>query len=717
MAKKVENIRNIAIVGHGSAGKTTLVDHILVKTGAVSANPSVDDGTSICDFDEEEKHHKYSIECALTHFDHKGKHFNLIDCPGYPDLIGQSVSALHAADNALIAVDAHSGVKVNTRRVWAEAESTGIGKMIVVTKMDADNIDVPGLLESFKEIFGNQCVPLNVPIGTGTDFKGVVSTLQIPDNTDGAVLDPQEINEALIESIVEIDEELMEKYFEGEIPSPDQLAKLMIQAIASGSLTPVLFLSTKTGQGVDELLDFLANAALPPTAIEHTVQKEGEDVVLSADPDGPVAARVFRTRIDPFVQKLSFIRVYSGTLKKDMTVPASTSRKGVKLSQLLSVQAGETKATDEAVAGDIVAVAKAEELHTGTSIGEFTFPEIAFPKPMVGLAVTPKSRGDETKLSGALSKIVQEDSTIHLDHDPETKEMVLTGISELHLNLIQERLKRRDKVEVDTKEPKIPYRETIQGDGDGSYRHKKQSGGSGQFGEVHIRMYPYPEGTVLEEFATKDKFPQLKSTHYHEASNFLWVDAIVGGSIPGNFMPAVEKGFLERIKQGVIAGYPVQNVCVEVHFGKDHPVDSNETAFKIGQQPLPFMEVFQKATSGTLLEPFVNMHITVPADNVGDVSSDLSGRRGQMVGMESAGGGMTTVEARAPLAEVDHLRQNAVQHDRGTGKLHAWSSATTKRFLRMSSRRLWRKRRRPTDGGLMPFGPGPHSDGQVVRSS
>ena len=280
-----------------------------------------------------------------------------------------------------------------------------------------------------------------------------------------------------------------------------------------------------------------------------------------------------------------------------------------------------------------------------------TFPPIRFPTPMVGLAVTPKSRGDETKLSGALHKIVEEDSTIKLDHDPETKEMVLTGMSELHLTLIRERLKRRDKVEVDTKEPKIPYRETIQGNADGSYRHKKQSGGSGQFGEVHIRMYPVPGRNRRRGVRDEGQVPfQLKTPHFHDKSNFLWVDSVVGGTIPGNFMPAVEKGFLERIKQGVIAGYPVQNVCVEVHFGKDHPVDSNETAFKIAASRV-FSEVFQKARPA-LLEPVVNLHITVPADNVGDVSSDLSGRRGQMVGMQSAGGGMTTVEAKAPLAEV-----------------------------------------------------------------
>ncbi len=650
MAKSVENIRNIAFVGHGTTGKTTLIDHILVKTGAVNANPSVDEGSSICDFDEEEKHHKYSIEAAVTHCEHEGRYLNLIDCPGYPDLIGQTIGALRAVETAVITVDAHSGIKVNTRRVWAEAGAAGNGRVIVVTRMDTDNIDVPGLLDNLKEVFGKQCVPLNVPIGKGTDFKGVISTLQVPANVDGALLDPKQFNESLIETIIEVDEELMEKYFEGEVPPPEKLAKLMVDAIASGSLTPVLFVSTKSGHGVDELLDFLAEDGLPPTAIKRTAMKDGEEVELAADPSGPIAALCFRTRIDPFVQRLSFIRVFSGTLKKDLTVHASTSRKGVKLTQLLSVQANETKPIEQAIAGDIVAVAKSEELKTGTSIGDFEFPKINFPTPMVGLAVTPKSRGDEVKLSESLHKIVHEDSTIHLDHDPETKEMVLTGMSELHLTLIRERLKRRDKVEVDTKEPKVPYRETIQGKAEGSYRHKKQSGGSGQFGEVHIRMLPFPEGIKPEEWATKARFPQLKAIHYHEQNNFLWVDSVVGGSIPGNFMPAIEKGFLERIKQGVIAGYPVKNVCVEVHFGKDHPVDSNETAFRIAGSKA-FAQVFQESRPA-LLEPVVNMHITVPADNVGDVSSDLSGRRGQMVGMQSAGGGMTTVEAKAPLAEV-----------------------------------------------------------------
>jgi elongation factor G len=389
---------------------------------------------------------------------------------------------------------------------------------------------------------------------------------------------------------------------------------------------------------------------LPPNAIGRKASKDGEEIDVAADPSGPVVAQVFKTRIDPFVQKLSFIRVFSGTINKDAHVGASSARKGVKMGQFVEVQANETSPVDSAGPGDIVAVAKMEDLHTGTTLGDYRLPAITFPTPMVGLAVTPKSRGDETKLSGALNKVVEEDPTFLLDRDMQTKELVVTGMSELHLGVIQERLLRRDKLEVDTREPKIPYRETIQAPADGMYRHKKQSGGRGQFGEVHIRMRPLARGTDIEEFATKANFPQLKGFHYDEKNNFLWVDSVVGGVIPGNFMPAVEKGFKERLNRGVIAGHQVQDVCVEVHFGKHHPVDSSEQAFKTAAS-MAFRNVFQQAKP-SLLEPIVTMAITVPEDHVGDVYSDMSGRRGRVLGSDSAGGNLQTVQAEVPLSEV-----------------------------------------------------------------
>ena len=425
----------------------------------------------------------------------------------------------------------------------------------------------------------------------------------------------------------------------------------MVEAVAAGSLIPIVCVAGKTGVGVPEFLDALALCALPPDKVAHTATKaDGTSVSIKPDPAGPLIAQVFKTRIDPFVQRLSYIRIFSGTLKKDDTVHASTARRPVKIHQPLYVQGNHTDPADVASAGDIVAVAKVEDLHTGTCLGDFTLPPIEFPTPMVGLAVTPKTRGDEGKLSGALHKIVEEDATLRLDHDPQTKELVMTGMSELHLQVLRERLKRRDKVEVDAKEPKIPYRETIQSNAEGSYRHKKQTGGRGQFGEVHIRMYPLPEGAKIEEYATKARFPSMREYHYDPVRNFLWVDSIVGGTIPNNFLPAVEKGFKERLEKGVIAGFKVQNVAVEVHFGKHHPVDSSEAAFKTAGS-MAFRNVFREARP-SLLEPIVKLHITVPGDKLGDVNSDMSSRRGRPLGMDSAGGDLQTVTVEVPLAEV-----------------------------------------------------------------
>jgi elongation factor G len=647
---KVEDIRNIALCGHGGCGKTTLADKLLVKTGAVSGEPSVDNGTSIGDFDAEEKAHKRTIESSVMHFEHAGKRFNVVDTPGYADFIGQTIGALRGVDTAVIVVNAHSGIEVNTRRVFKEAEKAGVGRIIVINKMDEHNINFPALIERLRDTFGNQCVLFNVPIGHGGDFKGVVSTLKPPANAAGALINPSEIHTSLIESIIEVDEALMTKYFEGEEPTAEQLASLIVRAVAAGTLIPIVCCAAKTGIGLVELLDDLAQCSVPPTAMTRKATREGTEIEVKADPTGPLVAQVFKTRIDPFVQKLSFIRLYSGTLKKDETIPTSGSRKGTKLGPLLEVQGSETKPVDAASAGEIVAIAKMEDLHTGTSLGVAELPKIPFPTPMVGLAVTPKSRNDEAKLSVSLHKIVEEDSTFKLDRDSQTKELVMTGMSELHLQIIRERLHRRDKLDVDTKQPKIPFRETIQTTAEGMYRHKKQSGGRGQFGEVHIRMFPFARGTKPEDFCTKERFPHMKESHYDEQHNFLWVNTVVGGTIPSNFLPAVEKGFKERMEKGVIAGHMVQDVAVEVHFGKYHDVDSSEAAFKIAGS-MAFRNVFQQARPA-LLEPVVKMEITVPEANVGDVYSDMSSRGGRVQGADSAGGGYQTVFAEIPLREV-----------------------------------------------------------------
>ena len=646
----VESIRNVILCGHGSSGKTTLADSFLTLTNTVSGAPSVEDGSSICDFDPEEKAHKYSIESAAIHFEHGGKSFNMLDTPGYPDFIGQVIGPMQAVDTALIVVNASSGIEVNTRRVFDEAGKAGLGRIIVLNKLDSDNLEFQNIVDGIREMWGKQCVLLNVPVGIGADFKGVVSTLKVPDDTTGAILDPNEISEPLIESIIEVDDAVMERYFEGTPPTDKELSSLIVQAVRAGTLIPIVCCSAKTKLGLSELLDAVAMCGLSPLDLTRHATSGEEEVEIQPDPNGPLIARVFRTRIDPFVQKLNFIRVFSGTLKRDDNVAASNARKGVKMNQLLRVQGESTENVDSAGPGDIVAVAKMDDLHTGTMLGEFTMADFKFPMPMVSFAVSPKSRGDETKLSGAVNKVVEEDPTFKLDRDPQTKELVMTGMSELHLNVIQERLIRRDKLEVETKVPRIAFRETIQSKAEGDYRHKKQSGGRGQFGEVHIRMMPLPRGTNIEEFATKANFNGLKDVHYDENANFLWLDAVVGGVIPGNFMPAVGKGFSERIVNGVIAGYPVQDVCVVVHFGKHHPVDSSEAAFKTAGK-MAFKKVFEQARP-SLLEPIVHMNITIPEANVGDVYSDMSGRGGRVSGSDPAGGNFTTVHCEVPLREV-----------------------------------------------------------------
>ena len=648
----IENIRNIAFCGHGSAGKTTLVDQLLVKTGAVSANPSVDDGSSICDFDPEEKNHLYSIEASVVHLDHAGSRFNIIDTPGYPDFIGQAIGALSGVDTAAVVVNAQSGIEVNTRRVFDIAVANGLGKIVIINKMDAENIEFEAVVDGIRELWGNRCTLLNVPVGHGADFSAVVSTLEGGADADGALADVESIHEQLIESIIEVDEEVMERYFEGQQPSKEELKKLIVRAVAEGSLVPIVCCSARTGVGMDELLDALQLCGLSPADRTLTVNQGEDEVVITADENGPLVAQVFKTRVDPFVQKLSFIRVFSGTLKKDQSVDISTARKPIKMGQLLLVQADQTEPVASAGPGDIVAVAKMEDLATSTSIGDIALEDIQFPTPMVGLAVSPKSRGDETKLSTAVAKVVEEDPTFLLNRDAQTKELVMTGMSDLHLTIIRERLIRRDKLEVVTREPKIPYRETIQTEAAGSYRHKKQSGGRGQFGEVHIRMYPLPRGTDIDTYAvkSKDRFSSLKSFQYDENNNFLSVDSVVGGVIPGNFMPAVQKGFRERMERGVVAGYQVQDICVEVHFGKHHDVDSSEAAFKTAAS-MVFRNVFQEAQP-CLLEPIVTMGITVPESHVGDVYSDMSSRGGKVQGTDAAGGNYQTVNCEVPLREV-----------------------------------------------------------------
>jgi elongation factor G len=653
---KVDEIRNVAFVGHGHSGKTTLADLLLFKAGVGTRAGSVDDGTSLLDTDDEEKDRKQSVFSHVCRYEHADHRVNLIDCPGYPDFIGQVCGSLRAVETAVVVLNAAAGLEVNARRCFQLAHDEHLAVMIVVNRVDGDNIDLPKLLTNIRETWGSACVPINVPNATGSGFKSVHSALTLKGEIPaGAPLNPADFHQSLMDAIVEADEALMERFLGGEEVSEDEIIHGIGKAIGHGSLIPILFTSAKTGVGVQELGDALADYAPTPLDEDHHATGEGgKDIVVNPSPDAPFVAQVFKVRIDPFVGKMAYLRVFSGHIAKDTTVQDHRNNKSVKLSTILEVQGSKTEPVDYATSGDIIAVAKVEDLSVGDTISaqgvHIDFPPIHFPRPMVGIAVTPKTTADQQKISGALHKIEEEDQTFHLLREAQTHEMVMQGMSELHLLALIHRLHKRDKVDVNTSVPRIPYRETCNMNAEGMYRHKKQSGGSGQFAEVHFRIGPLPQGIVPEEYFIKERFESLRSFHYDPVLNFAFVDCVSGGSVPNNFIPAVEKGVKERMEKGVLAGYQVQDCWCVLFFGKDHPVDSNETAFKTAGRQC-FKEVFGKAKP-VLLEPIVKAEISVPGEKLGDITSDLNTRRGRMEGMDTLPGNFTIVKASVPLSEM-----------------------------------------------------------------
>lgn len=655
MARSIDSIRNVAFVGHGAVGKTTLADRLLFKTGVNSRAGSVDEGTSLLDTDDDEKERKHSITSTVVHFDHEGRHVNLIDAPGMPDFVGQVIGSLRAVETAIVTISAAAGIEVNTRKTFQYAGDAGLARMIVINKCDADNIRFKELMDNIRELFGPACALVNVPVGLGSAFSGVVSTVNVPDNVpDGCVIDPKTANQQVVDAAVEVDEALMERYLEdGEI-SQTELAGAIQKAVAAGTLIPVFCLSARKDIGVDEFLNGLVEYAPAPAAIPRVARKGDEPVTLKQTADGPLVAQVFKTRIDPFVAKMSFLRIYSGTLKKDASIRNERPGKSMKVGQILDVQGAHTEQIASAGAGEIAVIVKMDDLRTGDTLTQgddgMVMPPIPFPMPMIGLAVEPASQADQAKISSALQKIEEDDPTFVVRREAQTHEMVMNGMSELHLQLIVKRLQSREKVNVVTHQPKVPYRETVNGKAEGSYRHKKQSGGSGQFAEVHFRVSHCPQNVNPEEYFTKENFEGMREYHYDPVLNSCFIDSVHGGSVPNNFIPAVEKGVKERMEKGIIAGYQVQDIVVELFFGKDHPVDSNETAFRIASS-MCLRNVAQEAKP-VLLEPIVNIEITVPSDKIGDITSDLNTRRGRMEGMAEAAGGFTIVRAKAPLAEV-----------------------------------------------------------------
>lgn len=655
---QVEGIRNVALVGHGAVGKTTLSDLMLFRAGVTNRQGSVDDGTSLLDVDDEERERKFSISSHIAHFSRSGHWNNIIDTPGYPDFIGQTISALRGVETAVIVIAADSGIAVNTRKVFQQATQNGMARMILLNKLDHDNINFSQVVADIQSTFGANCLPLNVPVGIGPGFKAVASTLPGAP-ARAAVVDVATYGQQVIDAIVESDDALMEKFFNGETLTSEEIATGITKAMVAGTLIPMFCASARTGVGVDEFMDALTLYAAAPNAL-HRMGKDanGTDVDVQSDADGPLVGQVFKTRIDPFVSKLSYIRLFSGKLTKDSTILCPTTGKQLKIHNLFHVQGGVQEPVDVAFAGDIIAVSKVDDLHTGDTIcfgngqtrGTVILPGMTFPTPMIGLAVEPKSRNDQQKISGALHKIEEEDPTFKVTRESQTHEMVMQGMSELHLQIVQNRLQKRDKVDVVTHQPKIAYRETCAGAKEGNYRHKKQSGGSGQFAEVHLRVSALPQGINPEEYFTKERFDHLREYHYDPVLNFAFVDRVSGGTVPNQYIPAVEKGVIERMTKGVAAGYQIQDVCVEIYFGKDHPVDSNETAFRIAGS-MCFRNLFRDAKP-QLLEPIARAEIYVPGDKLGDITSDLNSRRGRVEGLDTEAGGYQIVTARVPVSEM-----------------------------------------------------------------
>ena len=633
-AVQTEAIRNVTLIGNTGVGKTQLAEAMLHKAGAINRLGTPDEGNTVSDFEPEEKERQSSIATSVLHLSWKDRHINLLDTPGYADFVGAALRSMAAADTAVLVLNASVGVDIHARRLFTAAGDAGLARMIVVNKADAENVDLEALVGQIREALGSACRPLGIPVGQGASFEGVVDAFA---NAEGdALMDVASAHGELVESIVEADEGLMERYLGDEEITPEELASAFTTALTGGTLVPILFTSARKELGVEELLDMIAQCAPSPArAVLRTARRgAGDDageVQLKAESGGPLCAQVFKVVSDPFVGKISYLRLLSGSLTADSSARINDERRETKFGQILRCQGKDTEAVPEAAAGDIVGVSKIEELSIGDTISSgadpLIVPPIRVPVPMFSLALQPKSRGDEQKISEVLAKAMDEDNTLKTTRDRQTNELVVNGMGDIHLAVLLAKLNRRYQLEVDTKPPKIPYRETLMGHAEGHYRHKKQTGGAGQFGEVYLRVEPLERGEGLD-----------------------FVDDIFGGAIPRQFLPAIEKGVREAMDDGVIAGYPFQDVRVSVYDGKHHPVDSKEVAFKIAGRNA-FRDAVGRAKP-TILEPYVNMAITVPDEFLGSITGDLNSRRGRIMGMEAGTGGTQTINVQVPLAEV-----------------------------------------------------------------
>ncbi|MGD8464022.1 MAG: elongation factor G [Anaerolineae bacterium] len=655
---KSDKLRNIALLGHGGSGKTSLAEAMLFSSGAVNRLGRVDDGTSVSDWDDEERRRNMSINTSLMPCEFQGHKINVLDTPGYMDFVGEVISAVRVADAAIIVLDSVSGVEVGTQQVWYHANTQKLPRIIYVNKMERENVDYGAVVDQVASAFDVTAVPIQLPIGSQADLHGIVDILSnkayigpeatespIPDDMADAV---EEARMELIEAAAEGADELMEKYFEAETLTKDEIVRGLKLRMAREDFVPVLCGSAGMNIGTTRLMQSVIQLmpspieAGPYTAINPAT---GESVELQADSAADLAALIFKTVADPYVGKLSYFRVYSGTVESDSRLRNSRTDSEERLGQVYVMVGKEQHPVDQIPAGDIGAVAKLSESQTGDTLCDHGTPlriEVAeYPNPLYAVAITPKTKADAAKISPTLTRLSEQDPTLSWRQDRETKETILSGMGDTHINVAIRRMEEVFSLGVDTRIPRVPYRETITRTASAQYRHKKQTGGAGQFAEVHMRVAPLERDAGYE---------------------FAW--EVVGMNVSKTFGPSIEKGVKAVMEQGVIAGYPVVDILSAVYDGKEHPVDSKDIAFQIAGR-----EVFKlavKSAGPVLLEPIYKYTITVPEEYMGDVLGDLNTRRGQVLGMDQIGDN-SVVTALVPLAEMQRYVSDLRSITQGRG--------------------------------------------------
>jgi len=652
----IENIRNLALVSHNGAGKTSLAEAILFNAKVINRLGKVSDGSTTSDYDPSEQKRSMSISLSLLPYIWKDTKINLMDTPGYPDFVGEVKSAIRVSEGAVVVVCCASGVEVGTEMVWGYCEEVNLPRLIFLNKMDRENVDFNKVVTQIQTKFGRKCLPLQLPIGAHSTYQGVIDLLKMKaftgtDAKEGDIpanlkAEAETLRGKLTEAVAEADATLLEKYLGGEELTQDELTKGLRQAVVSGKVVPILAGTGLQNVSVTLLMDAIVDLLPAPKERKFSVLKEGQTVELEPDPKAPLAALVFKTTADPYVGKLTYFRVYTGTFTSNSQVWNVNRGENERIGQLFLIRGKAQEPVAEVAAGDIGAVSKLSVTNTGDTLSTKEKPgkltPIVFPPPSFSSAVYPKSKADLDKLGSSLAKMAEEDPTLKVHRDMVTAETILSGLGEIQMAVAAERIARKFGVNVEMQTPKVPYKETITVQTNAEYKHKKQSGGHGQFGHVVLELTPTARGTGVE-----------------------FAERIVGGSIPRNFIPAVEKGVHEGVQEGVLGGFPVEDVKITVYDGGFHPVDSSEICFKIAGAGA----VKKGLAEGkpVLLEPIVKMKIRAPEEYTGDIISDMNTKRGQVLGMNSAGG-IQEIDAQAPLAEVQRyaIALKSITQGKGT---------------------------------------------------